>query len=116
MELVHDNNTTQYAEMAAHQYAQHNITQVLILALYTRGSNEADSTPVLAEEADGLEEQEREGVAIGTPTRSERKGAADGAGWLGHCAVGSRRERGPHKHRGPHIRQRSSQTRSSVCF
>ena len=67
----------------------------------------ADSTPV-AEVADDLEEQEREGVAIGTPARSERKGAADGAGWLGRYAVGSRRERGPHKHRGPHVRQRSS--------
>ena len=27
-----------------------------------------------------MEEQERGGVAIGTPARSERKGAADGAG------------------------------------
>ena len=48
------------------------------------------------------QEREREGVAIGTPARSERKRAADGAGWLGRYAVGSRRERGPHKHRGPH--------------
>ena len=62
---------------------------------------------------DGLEEQEREseGVAIDTPARSERKGAADGAGWLGRYAVGSRLERGPHKHRGPHSRQRSSPDR-----
>ena len=40
--------------------------------------------------------REREGLAIGTPARSERKGAADGAGWLGRYAVGSGRERGPH--------------------
>ena len=106
MELVHDTTQHNTYESLAHHHAQHNITQVLILALYTRGSNEADSTPVLAEEADGLEEQEREGVAIGTPARSERKGAADGAGWLGRYAVGSRRWRGPHKHS---IRQRSSQ-------
>ena len=49
-----------------------------------------------------LKSERREGVAIGTPARSERKGAADGARCLGRYAVGSRRERGPHKHRGPH--------------
>ena len=53
----------------------------------------------------GLEEQEREGegVAIGTPARSERKGAADGAGWAAIRRGEPVRGRGPHsKHRGPH--------------
>ena len=55
--------------------------------------------------------RESEGIAIGTPARSERNGAADRAGWLGRYAVGTRRERGPHNHRGPHQKE----LRSSLC-
>ena len=65
----------------------------------------------------GEQERESEGVAIGTPVRSERKGAADGARRLGRYVFGGgglRALGGPHKpqrsssDRGPHRRGPSS--------